>query len=97
MLNVGDTIAIGGREATVCYLTEYNGKNYTCVAFEMPELAYKMYDYKYEGEKLLVKEVTDPEEIQPVLSIFIREGLEEYGLPPELEEVFANLPDEDAE
>ena len=25
MLNIGDTVAIGGREATVCYLTEYNG------------------------------------------------------------------------
>lgn len=93
MLNIGDDIAIGGREATVCYLTEYNGKRYTCVAFEMPEVEYKIYDYKFEGEKLLVREVTNPEEIRPVLTIFIKEGLEEYGLPPELEEAFANMPD----
>ena len=92
MLNIGDVIAISGKEATVCYVTQYNGRNYTCVAFETPELEYAIYDYKYEGEKLLVAKVEDPNEIEPVLSIFIKEGLDEYGLPPELEEVFANLP-----
>ena len=94
MLNIGDVIAIGGREATVCYLTQVNGRNYTCVAFETPELEYAIYDYKYEGEKLLVAKVEDQNEMDQVLPIFIEEGLNEYGLPPELEEVFANLPDD---
>ncbi len=93
MLSIGDTLMIGGREATVCYMTQYYGNNYICVAFEQPQLEYLIYDYKYENGKLLVAKVTDPNEIRPVLSIFINEGLEQYGIPPELEDMLSQIPD----
>ena len=91
MIEVGDVIEIGGKEATVCYTTVYNNQKYMCVAFEEEQLRYDVYAYKDDEGKLMVSKVTDEEEMTPVLGIFLQEGLDEYGLPEELQEVFNNM------
>ena len=83
-LNVGDIIEIGGQPATVCYETTYNNEKYICVAFEKEAVQYEFYNYKYEGDKLLVSKVEDPDEAMPILKIFMEEGIDEYGIPEEL-------------
>lgn len=90
MINVGDVVEIGGKEATVCYTTTYNEQKYMCVAFEEEQVKYDIYAYK-DDDKLMVAKVTDEEELTPVLKIFFEEGLNEYGLPPELQEAFENV------
>lgn len=84
MLNDGDEIIIRGRKATVCYNTKYNGEDYICVAFESDKIEYDIYKYKIEGEKLLVSNELSQDEIKNVLCIFVKEGLDEYGLPKEM-------------
>ena len=91
MLEVGDEIQIGGRDATVCYHTIYNNAKYICIAFTGEHIQYDIYEYKNEDGKLLVAKVEDPEELNGVLQIFINEGLDEYGLPEELETVVEYL------
>ena len=91
MIEVGDIIEIGGKSATVCYTTIYNNHKYMCVAFEDGQLYYDIYDYKDEDGKLLVAKVTEKEELTPVLDIFLKEGLDEYGLPEELKKLFEGL------
>ena len=91
MIEVGDVIEIGGKEATVCYTTIYNEQKYMCVAFEEEQLRYDIYAYKDDEGKLMVSKVTDEAEMTPVLGIFLKEGLDEYGLPEELQEVFNNM------
>ena len=93
MVEVGDVIEIGGKQATVCYTTFYNDLNYMCVAFEDEQLRYDIYAYKNQDGKLMVARVTEEEELTPVLGIFLKEGLEEYGLPEELQEIFDKLDD----
>lgn len=91
MLNVGDTIEIAGKQATVCYTTKYNDNNYICVAFETDKIEYNVYKYKYDGDRLLVAEVTNEEEMKNVLAIFVNEGIEEYGVPEELQKILDKI------
>lgn len=91
MINVGDTLQIGGRNATVCYTTEYEGINYICVAFEEDKIEYDLYKYKYDNEKLLVSNEIGEEEAKKVMEVFIKEGLDEYGLPEELESILDKI------
>ena len=91
MIEVGDVVEIGGKEATVCYTTVYNNHKYMCVAFEDGQLHYDVYDYLDDDGRLQVAKVTEEAELTPVLGIFLQEGLEEYGLPEELQEVFDNM------
>lgn len=91
ILEVGDIIEIRNKQATICYTTTIDKTNYICVSFENKELEYNIYKYKFEDTKLLVAEVTDQEEIKPVLETFIKEGLKEYGLPKELEVIYSKI------
>ena len=91
MLNVGDTIQIGDKNATVCYTAKYNEENYICVAFETDKIEYNIYKYIYDNDNLLVSDVIPENDMREVLTLFVKEGLDEYGLPEELEEIFAEV------
>ncbi len=91
MLNVGDTIEIGGRKAIVCYETKYNDANYICVAFETDKIEYDVYEYKYENDKLLVSNELSEDEMKNVLAIFVQEGLEENSDNEELNKLLDKI------
>ena len=91
MLHVGDTIQITGRNAIVCYETEYNGAHYICVAFETDKIEYDIYEYKYEDDKLLVSNELSEEEAKNVLGIFVSEGLEEHGASEEITQIIDKI------
>ncbi len=93
MLEDGDTIEVGGKQGTVCFNTEYNNEKYICVGFLGENLKYDIYKYKYEGEKLLVAKVENEQELIPVLQIFVSQGLDEVGLPQELQDIFEDIED----
>ena len=44
MIEIGDIIEIGGKQATICYKTTQNNVNYICVAFE-EKPQYDIYKY----------------------------------------------------
>ena len=90
-LEVADTIEIGGKQATVCFKTIYNDKNYICVAFEEGQLRYEIYKYKIENDKLMVSKVTNEKELTPVMEIFVKEGIKESGVPKEVEKFLSEL------
>ena len=91
MIDESDVIEIGGREGTICFKTVYNDTKYICVAFEGDKIEYKVYKYKDDDGRLLVSEVKNEEELVSVIKIFYNEGLEEFGIPAELDEVLDNL------
>lgn len=90
-LNVTDIIEIGGEQATVCFKTTYNDENYICVAFEEKQLRFEIYKYKYENDKLMVSKVVDEKELTPVMGIFLKEGINESGVPKEVEKFLSEL------
>ncbi len=90
-LEIGETIDIKGKIATVCYETKHNDINYICVAIEEDKVLFEIYKYKFDGEKLLVSLVTDELELFAVLKIFVQEGLEEYELPDELSDFYNKI------
>ncbi len=83
-LNIGDEIEIRGRHCEVCYHTEYDGENFIGVIFDTNnKFEFDIYTYKFEGDKLLVSEITDPDELKPVFEIFLKEDVEAAGLEDE--------------
>ena len=97
MLNVGDTIQIDGRKAIVCYTTTYNDENYICAAFDGDEIEYNVYKYVSDNDKFLVSNDVDEETMKSILGTFVNEGLEEYGMPDELNSIFDKMLDENDE
>lgn len=93
MLELGDTLEIGGRECTICYKAVYNNTNYVCVAFENQTLEYDLYKYKYDNEKLMVSKVENLNEMTEVMKLFVNEGIDEYGIPEELEHIISKIQD----
>ena len=88
MLEEGDVIEIGGNQATVCFKHEEDDKKYICVAFTKPSVKYELYKYKYEDKKLLVAKLTDQEEKNKLMQIFVKKGIDEVGIPEELTKIF---------
>lgn len=87
-LNVGDIVEIEGKTATICYTMEHNNTHYICVAFEETKVRFEIYKYKFDQKKLLVAKVNDKLELFEALKTFTNEGISEYGLPKELEEMY---------
>ena len=87
MIEIGETLEIGGKQGIVCYETRHDDANYICVAFKEEKLRYELYEYKFENSKLLVGKVEDPEEAKEVIKIFIDECIEENGFPEELKKL----------
>ena len=90
MLNIGDIIEIRGKQAIVCFHTNYNDNNYVCVFFE-EEKIYDVYRYKIENEKLMVLRPQDKEETTTVLNIFLEEAINKYGIPENLNPIIDYL------
>lgn len=90
MLNIGDIIEIRGKQAIVCFHTNYNDNNYVCVFFE-EEKIYDVYRYKIENEKLKVLRPQDKEETTTVLNIFLEEAINKYGIPEDLNPIIDYL------
>ena len=90
MLQVGDVIEIGGQQASVCFHTNYNSRNYICVFFEEKK-EYAIYDYKIENDKLMVAKVEEEKEFIDVLKIFLDEAIKEYGIPKNLNPIIDYL------
>lgn len=87
ILNIGDVIEIKNRQATVCYENTYQGARYICVFFSGENPQYSVYKYKEENNKLLVSQVEDEEELIEIMKIFIKEGVDESGIPEELDSI----------
>lgn len=90
-LNIGDVIEIKNRQATVCYENIYQGTRYICVFFSGESPQYSVYKYKEEDNKLLVSQVEDEKELIEIMKIFIKEGVEESGIPKELDSILDYL------
>ena len=88
LLEVGDVIQIGGRNATICFITKYNNENYICVAFDGEKIEYNIYKYIFNNDKLLVSKDISQDDMKEVLRIFMEQGLDEYGIPKGFEQVF---------
>ena len=82
MLNVGETLEIEGREVLVCFTETYNDTNYFCSSYdENDKVVFNIYKYKFDNDKLMVAEVTDEEELKPVVGLITSEAIDQYGLP----------------
>ncbi len=90
-LNVGDVIEIGNKEATVCYENSYQEKRYICVFFSDKNPQYCVYKYKIEDNKLLVSQVEDKLELEEIMKIFIKDGIDEFGISDELNTILDYL------
>lgn len=94
ILNEGDIVEIRGRKATVCYVTKYNEKNYICVSFEEKEnVSFELFEYIFENGKLLVTDDLTDIETMAILKVFIQEGMNEYGLPEKLQNIYNKIAD----
>ena len=91
ILKDGDELEINGKRGMVCFTTEFEGDKYICVAFEGESIAFEVYEYKYENEKLLVGKVEDPEEMKEVLKRIIKENSDKIDFPEEVKKGFAQL------
>lgn len=88
-LNEGEILEIDNKIGTICFEAMIDGYNYICVAFEEKEnVSFEIYEYKYDGDKLLVGNVEDIDEMKEVLKVFIKNNSEEILLPKELEKKY---------
>lgn len=87
ILNVGDVIEIHNRQATVCYENSYQGNRYVCVFFSGEKPQYNIYKYKNDNNKLLVSEVKEKTELEEITKIFVKEGVDEFGISKELDTI----------
>ena len=97
MIDVGDIIEIGGNQVTICYKTEYKNRKYICVAYEGEKLKYEIFEYKDDNNKLMVAKVDSPEEAAPVMEIFFKEGMKEYGVPDCFKRLFDKISEKKTE
>lgn len=77
MLNVGDLIPINGRQALVCFTSEYKDRHYINVCFEDND-EYKVYEVKLVDQDLDLKAVTDVELLKSLSAIWVAQELEGF-------------------
>lgn len=90
-VDIGDIIEIGGKQAIVCFETIFKDENYICVAFEDKSIAYDIYKWRIQNEKLQVAKVTNYDELSNVLKVFLDESLKESDSSDEIKELFARI------
>lgn len=90
-VEVGDIIEIKGKQAIVCFETIYNDENYICVAFEEDSIAYDIYKWRINNDKLQVAKVENNQELSHVLSVFLKESVEENPDKENLEGILSKI------
>lgn len=90
-VEVGDIIEIKGKQAIVCFETIYNNENYICVAFEENNIAYDIYKWRINNDKLQVAKVTNDQELSHVISVFLKESVEENPDKENLEVILSKI------
>ena len=90
-VEIGDIIEIKGKQAIVCFETTFNNEKYICVAFEDKTIAYDMYKWRIQNEKLQVAKVTDNYELSNVLSVFLKESIDEDPNNNKLKDLIAKI------
>lgn len=90
-VDIGDIIEIGGKQAIVCFETIFKDENYICVAFEDKSIAYDIYKWRIQNEKLQVAKVTNYDELSNVLKVFLDESLKESDSSDEIKNIFAKI------
>jgi uncharacterized protein YpiB (UPF0302 family) len=92
MLDVGDVIEIGGKEALVCFTANDQDEKYICVSFEEEEkIIFEIYKYMIENDKLMVSKVEDEEELKKMTAVFYEQSVEEFGIPEETKQGLLNF------
>lgn len=94
MLNIGDVIEIHGDKCTVIHHTIKNDIKYICVEFMSETPKFNIYTYIYDNDKLLVAEITDVEELKPLIEEFMKEEIDENNLEDEFLEKVQTLAQE---
>lgn len=85
MVEVDELLEINNEIGRVCYINNYNGKDYAWIAFikeenENNNFIFKVFELKKENDKILTKEIDDSEILQRIASDYTASIVEKHDI-----------------